>query len=738
MQKYLTLCCLIMLSGSCSQTSRTNPIDDKVDSLLSIMTLDEKVGQLSLYTSDWDVTGPTMRAGYKQDIRDGKVGAIFNAFTAKYTRGLQEMAVNETRLHIPLIFGYDVVHGHRTIFPIPLGQAASWDLEAIEQSDRIAAEEASSEGLHWTYAPMVDIARDPRWGRMAEGGGEDTYLGSRIAEARVKGFQGKGIGELNSVMACVKHFAAYGASQAGRDYNAVDMSERVFRETYLPPYVAAINAGSATVMSAFNDYDGVPATASHYLLNDLLRRELKFDGFVVSDYTSVMELVPHGVAADTASAAALAIEAGLDMDMQAGFYEEALPELVKDGKVSEKLIDESVRRILKKKFELGLFTDPYRYSNEEREKNTVMKPEFLAAARDLSRKSIVLLKNSEKKVLPLSKSTGRIAVIGPLADSKKEMIGSWSAAGDFMKSVTLLEGIKGAVSSKTNILYAKGCNINDDSTQYFADALRAARLADVVVVAVGEAALMTGEAASRTSLDLPGVQQRLLEEIYKTGKPVVVVLMNGRPLTINWIDGHVDAILETWFLGTEAGHAIADVLFGDYNPSGKLPVTFPHSVGHVPLFYSMKNTGRPMDPNNKYTSKYLDATNAPLYPFGYGLGYSTFVYDELKLDKSTMTIQDKITASVKLINAGSRDGVEVVQLYVRDMVGSVTRPVMELKGFQKVSLKAGESKMVSFTLTNKDLEFYRKDMSLGSEPGKFLVFVGGNSRDLKQAEFVLQ
>jgi beta-glucosidase len=739
MQKYLTIGCLLALMSACSSSRKSDPIESKVDSLISLMTLEEKVGQFSLYTSDWDVTGPTMREGYKEDIRKGKVGAIFNAFTARYTRHLQEMAVKETRLHIPLIFGYDVVHGHRTIFPIPLGEAASWDMEAIERSDRIAAEEASAEGLQWTFAPMVDIARDPRWGRIAEGAGEDTYLGSRIAEARVRGFQGKGVGELNSVMACVKHFAAYGAPQAGRDYQSVDMSERVFRDVYLPPYAAAVLAGSATAMSSFNDYDGVPATASHYLLTDVLRKDLKFNGFVVSDYTSVMELIPHGVAADTASAAAIALEAGLDMDMQAGFYEQALPALVKSGKISEALIDQSVRRILKKKFELGLFENPYRYSDTAREKSTVMKKEFLDAARDVSRKSIVLLKNSgTKKLLPLSKQTAKVAVIGPLADNKREMIGSWSAAGDYMKSVTLLEGVKAAVSPKTSVMYARGCNINDDSTKYFSEALRMARQADVVVLALGEAALMSGEAASRASLDLPGMQQRLLEEISGTGKPIVLVLMNGRPLTINWADEHVPAILETWFLGTQAGHAIADVLFGDYNPSAKLPVTFPRAVGQVPIFYNMKNTGRPMDPNNKYTSKYIDEPNTPLYPFGFGLSYTNFAYGDLMVDKAEISDKDEITASVKVTNTGDRYGDEVVQLYVRDLVGSVTRPVMELKGFQKVGLHPGETKEVSFKLTYKDLQFYRKDMSLGAEPGTFLVFAGSNSRDVKQAEFVLK
>ncbi len=732
---FFTFSLLLLVSCSKKQTHKSSQ-DERVDSLLQIMTLEEKIGQLNLLTSDWDVTGPTIRANYKEDIKAGKVGAIFNAFTAKYTRQLQEIAVKETRLHIPLLFGYDVIHGHRTIFPIPLGLSCTWNLNLIEQSARIAATEASAEGLHWVYSPMVDIARDARWGRITEGSGEDTYLGSAIAAAMVRGYQGNKIGELNSVMASVKHFAAYGAALAGRDYNTVDMSERVLRETYLPPFKAAIDAGSATLMTSFNELDGVPASCNKFLLTDILRNEWGFSGFVVSDYTSIMELVPHGIAADTAAAAALAINAGLDMDMQASFYVDKLRGLVKKGVVKEETIDASVRLILQKKFELGLFDDPYRYCSESREKETVMKPEFLEAARDISRKSIVLLKN-EKEVLPISKSIKRLAVIGPLADAKHEMIGSWSAAGDWAKSVTLVEGVKAKIVG-AQILYAKGCNINDDTTRYFADAVRAAQQADMVVLAVGEAALMTGEAASRSSLDLPGVQQQLIQEIQKTGKPIVVVLMNGRPLTLTQIDKNVSALLETWFLGTQAGNAIADVLFGDYNPSGKLTATFPKSIGQVPIFYNEKSTGRPRDPKNKYTSKYLDIDNEPLYPFGYGLSYTHFSYDEVLLDRSEITSNDKLTISCKIINSGKVAGEETVQLYIRDLVGSVTRPVKELKGFQKITLQPGESKTVSFTIGNNDLSFYRQDMTFGSEPGKFEVYIGTDSRNVKKASFELK
>jgi beta-glucosidase len=738
----MRICCLLFLmlviAASCSKspsTSSHDPIDTSIDSLLALMTVEEKAGQLSQFTSDWDVTGPTIRAGYKEDIKAGRVGSIFNAFTANYTRELQKIAIEQSRLHIPLWFGYDVIHGHRTIFPIPLGSSSSWDLKAIEESARIAASEASAEGLHWAFGPMVDIARDPRWGRVAEGGGEDTYLGSEIAKAMVKGYQGEKLGDVTSVMASVKHFAAYGAALAGRDYNTVDISERVLREVYLPPYKAAIDAGAATVMTSFNELDGVPATANKFLLTKILRNEWGFKGIVVSDYTSVMEMIPHGFVADTASATEMAINAGLDMDMQAGFFDATLPKLVKEGKVTEEVLNTAVRYVLRKKFELGLFKDPYRYSDVEREKATVMKPAYLEAARDIARKSIVLLKN-ENNLLPLVASK-KIAVIGPLANAKREMIGSWSAAGDWTKSVTLLEGIRAKVGSKAQIVYAKGSNIDDDSTKYFAEAVRAASASEMVILAVGESAQMTGEAASRSSLDLPGVQQKLVEEIAKTGKPIVIVLMNGRPLTINWIDQHIPAVLETWFLGSQGGNAIADVLFGDYNPSGKLTITFPQNLGQVPIFYSEKNTGRPRDPDNKYTSKYLDVTNEPLYPFGYGLSYTSFDYGNITLNKKEMTGDNELMVICRVTNTGKKAGEEVVQLYIRDIVGSVTRPVKELKAFQKIMLSAGESRDIVFTINKDALSFYRQDMTFGPETGKFQVFVGGNSRDLKKADFEL-
>lgn len=701
-------------------------IDERVDSVLALMTLEEKIGQMNLFTSDWDVTGPTLRATYKDDIKSGRVGAIFNAHTAAYNRELQRIAVEQTRLGIPLLFGYDVIHGYKTIFPIPLGEAASWDLAAMEKSARVAAEEATAAGLHWTFAPMVDIARDPRWGRIAEGSGEDTYLGSRIAEARVRGFQGNDIGATNTLLACVKHYAAYGAAQAGRDYHFVDMSERVLRDVYLPPFKAAKDAGARTFMTSFNEIFGVPATGSSFLLKDILQDEWDFKGFVVTDYTSINEMVPHGVVANEEEAAELAVNAGVDMDMQSAAFHNYLNGLVKSGRVSLTRVNDAVRRILRLKFELGLFDDPYRYSNVEREKAVVFSAANQEASRDVARKSIVLLKN-DKNALPLSKQIKTLAVIGPLADNQSELIGSWSAAGDYKQSVSLLTGIKAKVGPGTKILHAEGCSIEGADQSGFKNALAQAKLADAIVVAIGEKALMSGEAASRTDITLPGVQEALVKALVATGKPVIVVLMNGRPLAIPWIAENATAILETWFLGTQAGNAIADVLFGDYNPSGKLPVTFPRSVGQVPIFYNTRTTGRPMNPNDKYTSKYIDMPNTPQFPFGYGLSYTTFEYKNLQTDRKEFTANSPLKISVTVSNTGNRDGEEVVQLYVRDLVGSVTRPLKELKGFQKIMLKKGESRTVTFTLSADDLRFYDRNMAFRAEPGAFDIWVGGHS-----------
>ena len=718
-------------------------MDRFVTDLMSRMTLKEKIGQLNQLTSGWDVTGPTLREGYRKDIRAGNVGSVFNAHTAAYTRSLQKLAVEETRLGIPLLFGYDVIHGYKTIFPISLGEAASWDLVAIENAARVAAVETSAAGVHWTFAPMVDIARDPRWGRIAEGAGEDPYLGSRVAAARVRGFQGDDLAAVDTVLATAKHYAAYGQAQAGRDYHTTDMSLRELWDTYLPPFRAASEAGVATYMTAFNDLNGVPATANGYLLNDILKTRWKFQGFVVSDYTAVNELIPHGFARDEKHAAELAINAGVDMDMQGVTFMTFLPALVEDGKVSVETIDAAVRRILEAKYRLGLFDDPYRYSDTEREEAAIYKPEHLEAARDMARKSIVLLKN-ERGLLPLQDEGISIAVIGPLGDSKPDMIGSWSAAGDRKeKPVTLLEGIKASVGDDVEVHYEEGASYRfsdaKDRTGFDA-ALAAAGRADVIVAAMGEGADMTGEAASRTSLELPGNQQELLEELRKLGKPVVLVLMNGRPLAIEWADENIHAILETWYPGTEGGHAIADVLFGDYNPSGKLPVTFPRNVGQVPIYYNMKNTGRPYSPaetEQKYRSRYLDAPNTPLYPFGYGLSYTEFTYADLALDRTRMDADGTITVTVTVTNEGGADGEEVVQLYTRDLVGSVTRPVRELKGFEKIFLEEGETRQVEFQLEPADLAFHRQDMSYGAEAGEFRVFVGGSSEAVLEKSFRL-
>lgn len=717
-----------------------NEIEKKVASLLSRMTLEEKIGQMTLYTSGWSVTGPTLREGYKEDIRAGRCGNIFNAHTAAYNRDLQRIAVEETRLGIPLLFGYDVIHGHKTIFPIPLAEACSWDLALIEKSARLAAKEAAASGLHWTFNPMVDIARDPRWGRIAEGAGEDPYLGGLIAAAKVRGTQGNDLSDPYTLLACVKHLAAYGAAQAGRDYHTVDMSERMLREVYLPPYKAAIDAGCATVMTSFNEVDGVPASGSKWLLTDILRREWGFDGFVVTDYTSINEMIPHGFARDEKHAAELAANAGVDMDMQSAAYQNYLAKLVREGKVATATVDEAVRRILTYKYQLGLFDDPYRYSDVEREKQVVLSAEMLEHAREAARKSVVLLKNEPylgQKLLPLSKDIQNIALIGPLADNQVDLLGTWHAAGDQSRVTTIRTALQDALPD-ARIWYAKGANMTDDDEGGFAEALEAASRAEVVVMTIGENFQQNGEAASRSELGLPGAQQALLEAIQATGKPVVAVVLAGRPLTIGWMQRHTPAILYAWHLGTMTAPALMDVLFGEYNPSGKLVITFPRNVGQIPIFYSMKNTGRPFNAQDKYTSKYIDTPNEPLYPFGYGLSYTTFQYSDLKLSKSTLGMNEKLQVEVTLKNTGDRAGEETVQLYVRDLVGSVTRPVKELKGFQKIFLRPGESRPVRFELSSDDLRFYTQNMEFKAEPGEFKVFVGGNSVEVLEAGFELK
>ncbi len=728
------------MSTSCSKKngSASSDLDRKVDSVLKLMTLEEKIGQMVLYTSDWDVTGPKLRTSYLDDIRQGHCGNIFNAHTTAYVRELQRVAVEESRLGIPLLFGYDVIHGHKTIFPISLGESASWDLEAIEKSARVSAIEAAASGLNWTFAPMCDISVEPRWGRVSEGAGEDPFLGSKIAAARVRGFQGKtnDLSDSLTVLACVKHFAAYGAPQAGRDYNTVDMSERTFLDIYLPPYKAAIDAGAMSVMSSFNELDGVPATGSKYLLTDILRKQLGFRGFVVTDYTSINEMVHHGVVADEAEAGLLAIKAGVDMDMQGEVYFKYLKKQVEDGLVNIKLIDDAVRRILKVKFLLGLFDDPYRYCNPEREKRLVYAPEHLEAALDVAKKSMVLLKN-DNQVLPLKKGE-KLAVIGALATSTRDMLGSWKAAGDwdFMKSS--LDEIK-EYNGDLNVIYSEGAKKFGNDRSRFAAAIATARRADKIIFFMGEDWEWSGEAASRTDISVPGVQTELLAELKKTGKPIVVVLMNGRPLVLERENQLADAILEAWYPGTMGGKAITQVLFGEYNPSGKLTMTFPLNLGQVPVYYNAKNTGRPIYLENpKYKSRYIDSPNDPLFPFGYGLSYTTFEYSDITLSSNELLQNGEITVKVTVKNTGKFDGEEVVQCYVRDLVGSVTRPVKELKGFEKVMIKAGESKKITFKITPDMLAFHRLDMTYGTEPGDYKLFIGGNSRDVKEIGFKLK
>lgn len=713
-------------------------IEQRVDSVMRLMTLDEKIGQMVLYTSDWDKTGPTLRAGYLEDIRKGLCGNVFNAHSAAYVRKLQKIAVEETRLHIPMLFGYDVIHGYRTIFPIPLGEAASWDMELIEKSARVSATEAAAAGLNWTFAPMCDICVDPRWGRIAEGAGEDPFLGSRVAEARVRGFQGKtnDLRDSLTILACVKHYAAYGAPVAGRDYNTVDMSERVFRDVYLPPYAAAIKAGAMSVMSSFNELNGIPATGNKWLMTDILRNELAFKGFVVTDYGSIQEMMNHGISATESDAAALAANAGIDMDMQSNFYEKYLNGLVKNGKVSKKTINEAVRRILRVKFMLGLFDDPYLYCNEDREKRLICAPDHLEAAQEVAMHSLVLLKN-DNNVLPLKKGE-TLAVIGQLANSADDLLGSWRAAGETKNVATLLDELK-AFNGEENIIYAEGCKKEGDDRNGFNKALAAAKRADKIVVVIGEDCNWTGEAASRTDIRVPGVQTELLEKLTSLKKPIVLVLMNGRPLDLSREDLLAGAILETWYAGTKGGKAITNVLFGVYNPSGKLPVTFPRTLGQVPIYYYEKNTGRPIYlPDPKYKSRYLDCPNDPLYPFGYGLSYTSFSYSDITLSSTKLaSFGGSITATVKVTNSGNRDGEEVVQMYVRDLVGSVTRPVKELKGFNKIALKAGETKTVTFIIKPEMLAFHRANMTYGTEPGEYNLFIGSNSRDIKQTSFTL-
>jgi len=734
--RFLILVFIFLLAQLVNAQKKT--VDQRVDSVLRLMTLDEKVGQMNQYNGPWAATGPlTNDDNLLTQIKAGKVSSMLNVTGVARTRELQDLAM-QTRLRIPLLFGQDIIHGYRTTFPIPLAEAASWDLEAIERSARIAAIEASAAGVHWTFAPMVDIARDPRWGRVMEGAGEDPYLGSLIAKARVKGFQGRGLGNTDAVMACAKHFAAYGAAVGGRDYNSVDMSLRQLHEVYLPPFKAALDAGAATFMNSFNDLNGIPATANKYLQRDILKGEWKFKGFVVSDWGSVGEMINHGYAKDNKDASMLATNAGSDMDMESRSNIQNLAQLVKEGKVKLSLVDDAVRRILHKKFEIGLFDDPYRFCNEAREKEQWNNQLNLDAEKDMARKSIVLLKN-ENQLLPLKKAGGqrKIALIGPLVRSIKEHLGFWSYdwPDDSIRITSLWDEVQKKVGD-SKLLYAKGCNINDSSKVGFDEAISVAKDADIIIMSVGEARDMTGEAKSKSNIHLPGVQEELIKAIMATGKPVIVLISAGRPLIFNWTADNVPAILYTWWLGTKGAEAIADVLFGDYNPSGKLPMSFPGTEGQIPIYYNYYNTGRPAtsDSDRFYRSAYIDFSIYPKFAFGYGLSYTSFNYSNINLSSTSLKSDQKLTASAVVTNTGKYDGTEVVQLYIRDMVGSVVRPVKELKGFQKIILKAGESKTVSFTITIEDLKFYNNDLKYDWESGEFEIMIGTSSKDVKTAK----
>jgi len=725
-----------------------------ITNLMNKMTLDEKIGQLNLPGAGDITTGQAASSDIGKKIREGKVGGLFNIKSVSKIRNVQKVAVEESRLKIPLLFGMDVIHGYQTIFPIPLGLSCSWDMKLIEQSARIAAQEASADGICWTFSPMVDISRDPRWGRMSEGSGEDPYLGSQIAKAMVVGYQGVDLRQNNTIMACVKHFALYGAIEAGRDYNTVDMSRIRMYNEYFPPYKAAVDAGAGSVMTSFNELDGIPATANKWLMTDVLRKQWGFNGFVVTDYTAIAELIDHGLG-DLQEVSAQSLRAGVDMDMVADGFLTTLKKSLATGKVSQAQIDLACRRILEAKYKLGLFEDPYRYCNDDRAKNEIFTTENRLVARTTAAQSVVLLKN-DNQVLPLQ-NKGTIALIGPLADNKENMTGTWSVAADFSKSVSLLTGLKEAIGIDARILVARGTNIVNDSLldsrisifgkptyldsrtqeEMIEEAVEVAEESDVIVAALGEAAEMTGEASSRSDINLPENQKELLKALLATGKPVVLVLFTGRPLSLTWENANVPAILNVWFSGTEAGNAIADVLLGKVNPSGKLTATFPQNVGQIPIYYNHKNTGRPLPEGKwfqKFRSNYLDVSNEPLYPFGYGLSYTTFEYGDLRLSNTLAKGNQSIKASITLKNSGKFDGSEVVQLYIRDLVGSVTRPVKELKGFQKIALEAGETKTVTFTITPEELKFYNSNLKYDWEPGEFAIMVGGNSRDVKSAK----
>ncbi|EXY63680.1 beta-glucosidase BglX [Bacteroides fragilis] len=748
---------LVVVAAGLQAQKAPRDMDRFIDQLMKKMTLEEKIGQLNLPVTGEITTGQAKSSDVAKRIRNGEVGGLFNLKGVERIREVQRQAVEESRLGIPLLFGMDVIHGYETIFPIPLGLSCTWDMKAIEESARIAAVEASADGISWTFSPMVDVSRDPRWGRVSEGNGEDPFLGAAIARAMIRGYQGKDMSRNDEIMACVKHFALYGASEAGRDYNTVDMSrQRMFNE-YMLPYQAAVEAGVGSVMASFNEVDGVPATGSKWLMTDVLRKQWGFDGFVVTDYTGINEMIDHGMG-NQQTVAALALNAGVDMDMVSDAFSGTLKKSVEEGKVSAAAIDAACRRILEAKYKLGLFDNPYKYCDVNRPKKQIFTKEHRAIARKTASESFVLLKN--EGVLPLSKK-GTIAVVGPLANTRSNMPGTWSVAAVLDNAPSLVEGLREVVGDRAKVVTAKGSNLIGDADyekratmfgrelhrdnrtdrELLDEALKVAAGADVIVAALGESSEMSGESSSRTNLEMPDVQRALLQELLKTGKPVVLVLFTGRPLVLTWEEEHVPAILNVWFGGSEAAYAISDVLFGDVNPSGKLTATFPQNVGQIPLFYNHKNTGRPLQEGRwfeKFRSNYLDVSNEPLYPFGYGLSYTTFVYSDIHLSSTEMSADGELTATVTVTNTGSRDGAEVVQLYIRDLVGSVTRPVKELKGFEKIFLKAGESRKVSFSITPELLKFYNYDLQFVCEPGDFDVMIGGNSRDVKKARFLLK
>jgi beta-glucosidase len=724
--------------------------------LMSKMSIDEKLGQLNLATSSDVVTGQYTNSEIGLKIKQGKIGGLLNARTVSKIKEIQRIAVEESRLGIPLIFGLDVIHGYKTTFPIPLALASSFDLSLIEQSAVIAAKEASADGICWTFSPMVDIARDPRWGRIAEGAGEDAWYGSKVAASYVRGYEGN-LSKNTNILSCVKHFALYGAAEAGRDYNTTDMSLNRMYNEYLLPYKAAIDAGSGSVMSSFNDINGIPATGNKWLMTDLLRNQWGFQGFVVTDYTAINEMENHGLG-DLQTVSALAMNAGIDMDMVGEGLLTTLKKSLSEGKVTMEQIDQACRRILEAKYKLGLFQNPYKYCVENRAKSDIATDEHMEIARKTATQTFVLLKN-EKQTLPLTKK-GKIALVGPLAHNRFNMAGMWSVATDHDQSVTVLEGFKNLLGGKAEILYAKGSNLVDDkkldswiswgkssidsiksSDQLRKEAIKIAKKSDIIVAVMGEGAEMSGESSCRTDISLPSNQRILLEELLKIGKPVVLVLFTGRPLAMEWENKNVPAILNVWFGGTQAGNAIADVVFGDMNPSGKLPVTFPENVGQIPIYYNHKNTGRPQEVGKwfqKYKSNYLDVDNGPLYPFGFGLSYTDFSYQNLRLNTHKITPDQKIEVKVDVLNTGSFDGQEVIQLYIRDLVGTISRPVKEFKGYEKVFLKKGEKKTISFLIGIDDLKFYNADLKFVAEPGEFEVYVGGNSRDVLKEKFILE